>query len=76
MKTMTHTRKQPPLPIIDDQEKQRRLEAYRNAESSLRIEGLFLDGETKKVFEMWVTGKITSEEKSKQIQDIVSQLSE
>lgn len=66
----------PKIIRIDDQEKQRRLEAYRNAEASLRIEGLFLDEETKNVFEMWVAGKISSEEKTKRIQNIVGKLSD
>ncbi|HMS44219.1 MAG TPA: antitoxin VbhA family protein [Alphaproteobacteria bacterium] len=74
---MLGARKQKPIPpAIDEQEKQRRLEAYRNAEASLRIEGLSLDNETKDVFEMWVDGKITSEEKTKRIRELVSQLSE
>lgn len=66
----------PKIVTIDDKERQRRLEAYKNTEGSLRIEGLFLDDKTKKVFEMWVAGKITSEEKTKRIKNIVSQLSE
>ena len=61
---------------INKYEKQRRLEAYRNAEASLRIEGLFLDDQTKNVFEMWVDGSITSEEKTKRIQRIAIQLGE
>lgn len=62
MKTMTHTRKQPPLPIIDDQEKQRRFEAARDAEASLRIEGLFLSDEAKALMNRWVNCEITDEE--------------
>lgn len=75
-KTMADTPKQKPLPPIDEKEKQRRLEAMRNAAASLRIEGFFLDEETKTVFEMWAAGKITSEEKTKRIQEIVGQLRE
>lgn len=59
---MTHTRKQPPLPIIDDQEKQRRFEAARDAEASLRIEGLFLSDEAKALMNRWVNCEITDEE--------------
>lgn len=73
---MANTLKPTPLPPMDEKEKQRRLAAARNAEASLRIEGLFLDEETKTVFEMWASGKITSEEKTKRIQEIVSQLRE
>ncbi len=63
-------------PTIEEHEKQRRLEAYRNAVASLRIEGLLLDKATKDVFEMWCAGKITSEEKTKRIRKLVSQLSD
>ena len=73
---MSGIRKKKTLPLIDVQEKQRRLEAARSAEASLRIEGLLLDKATKDVFEMWITGKITSKEKTKRIRKLVDQLSD
>ncbi len=68
MKTMTHTQKQPPLPIIDEQEKQRRLEAASDAEASLRIEGLFISEEDKALSDKWINGEITDEEVEKIIE--------
>lgn len=59
---MLSARKQKPLPLVDDQEKQRRLEAARDAEASLRIEGLFLSDEAKALMNRWVNCEITDEE--------------
>ena len=70
---MLGARKKNQSELIDDTEKQRRFEAFRKAEASLRIEGIFLDKETRSIFEMWVAGTITSEEKTQRIQQIVSQ---
>jgi len=59
---MLGARKQKPIQGIDDQEKQRRFEAARSAEASLRIEGLFLSEDTKALMNRWVNCEITDEE--------------
>jgi len=61
-KPMLGARKQKPLSVIDDQEKQRRLEAASDAEASLRIEGLFISEKDKALSDKWINGEITDEE--------------
>ncbi len=48
--------------MINEQEKQRRFEAARDAEASLRIEGLFLSDSDKALMNRWVNCEITDEE--------------
>lgn len=67
---MLGTQKQKTLPLIDDQEKQRRSAAYRNAEASLRIEGFFLRSECKAILEDWKNGLITDQERNKLIRNL------
>ncbi len=59
---MANTLKPTPLPPMDEKEKQRRFEAARSAEASLRIEGLFVSPEDKVLSDKWVNGEITDEE--------------
>lgn len=59
---MANTLKPTPLPPMDEKEKQRRLAAARNAEASLRIEGLFLSENDKALMNRWVNCEITDEE--------------
>ncbi len=59
---MLNARKQKPFPVIDEQEKQWRLEAARDAEASLRIAGLFISSESKALSNKWINGEITDEE--------------
>lgn len=59
---MLGARKQKTIPVVDDQEKQRRFEAARSAEASLRIEGLFLSDDAKALMNRWVNCEITDEE--------------
>lgn len=59
---MANNRRQNSIPLIDEQEKQRRFEAARDAEASLRISGFFLSEDTKALMNRWVNGEITDEE--------------
>ena len=59
---MSDARKKKILPTIDEQEKQRRFEAARSAEASLRISGFIISKETKALTDKWVNGEITDEE--------------
>jgi len=56
--------------LIDDKEKQRRFEALRNAEASLRIEGLFLREESKKILDDWINGLISDQERNRLIRNL------
>lgn len=59
---MANNRRQNSIPLIDEQEKQWRLEAARDAEASLRIAGLFISSESKALSNKWINGEITDEE--------------
>ena len=45
-----------------ERERARREEAYRDAVTNLRLEGLEMDEEAKRIFQRHVDGEITSEE--------------
>lgn len=55
---------------ITERERAKREEAYRDAVTNLRLEGLEMDDETKRVFQRHVDGEVTSEEFRAAIDDL------
>jgi hypothetical protein len=67
---MLKAKKQNQTPVIDDHKRQLRLEALRKAEASLRIEGLFLEEDSKRILNDWVNGLISDEERNQLIRKL------
>ena len=55
---------------ITEQERAIREEAYRDAVTNLRLEGLEMDEETKRIFQRHIDGQISSEEFRAAIDDL------
>ena len=55
---------------ITEQERAKREEAYRDALTNLRLEGLEMDEEAKRIFQRHVDGEITSAEFRAAIDDL------
>jgi hypothetical protein len=55
---------------IAEQERARREEAYRHAVTNLRLEGLEMDEEAKRIFQEHVAGQISSEDFRAAIDDL------
>ena len=54
---------------ISDEEKARRAYAVRNSIATVQLEGLMIDDDAKAIYNEYVNGNLTSEEKSKKLND-------
>jgi hypothetical protein len=57
----------PMFPLVSDDEKKRRKEAAKEAEASLRLEGLASSPAMKAISAEWERGEITSEEMTERV---------